>query len=154
MSPYELGAFSAVYAVAVATPGPGIAAIVARCPAGRARSVPAFIAGFVVGDGAWLVLAALGLGALARSAHLAFAALQYLGAAYLLYLAWRLWRRTAHRIDDRHAAAREVRARGFPAGPDAGARQSCKVMLFFIAVLPTVVRLESLTPQASPSSSP
>jgi threonine/homoserine/homoserine lactone efflux protein len=144
MSPYELGAFSAIYAVAVATPGPGIAAIVARCLAGCGRSVPAFIAGFVVGDGAWLVLAALGLGALARTAHLAFEALKYLGAAYLLYLAWRLWQAPAHRIEIAAPPRAKFALEDFLPGLTL-ALGNPKVMVFFVAVLPTVVRLESLT---------
>lgn len=144
MSPYELGAFSAIYAVAVATPGPGIAAIVARCLAGRARSVPAFVAGFVVGDGVWLVLAALGLGALARSAHFAVEALKYVGAAYLLYLAWRLWMAPAHRIDVAPPPRAKFALEEFLPGL-ALALGNPKVMVFFIAVLPSVVRLDTLS---------
>lgn len=144
MSPYELAAFSAIYAIAVATPGPGIAAIVARCLAGRARSVPAFIAGFVVGDGVWLVLAALGLGALARRAQFVVEALKYLGAAYLLYLAWRLWTAPAHRIDVAAPPRMKFAFEEFLPGL-ALALGNPKVMVFFLAVLPSVVRLETLT---------
>lgn len=38
--------FSAVYFMAVATPGPGVAAVVARSLARGAHGAPAFIAGF------------------------------------------------------------------------------------------------------------
>ena len=45
--------FCAVYALAVATPGPGVAAIIARSLAHGLKGAPAFIAGFVVGDLVW-----------------------------------------------------------------------------------------------------
>jgi threonine/homoserine/homoserine lactone efflux protein len=42
--------FAGLYAVAVATPGPGVAAIVARVLGRGLRGIVPFIAGFVVGD--------------------------------------------------------------------------------------------------------
>jgi len=53
MSLYGLLVFSAVYMLAVATPGPGVAAVVARSLAKGTHGAPAFIAGFVVGDLIW-----------------------------------------------------------------------------------------------------
>jgi threonine/homoserine/homoserine lactone efflux protein len=47
--------------LAVASPGPGIAAVVAGALGRGVRGAPAFIAGFVVGDLVWLTLAATGL---------------------------------------------------------------------------------------------
>ena len=52
---------------------------------------PAFIAGSIVGALFWLTLAAAGLAALAGTFGVLFVAVRYAGAAYLLYLAWKLW---------------------------------------------------------------
>jgi threonine/homoserine/homoserine lactone efflux protein len=49
--------FAAVYFAAVATPGPGIAALIARVLAHGLRGVAPFIAGYIVGDMIWLMLA-------------------------------------------------------------------------------------------------
>ena len=87
MTLYGLAVFSIVYALAVASPGPGVAAIVARSLVRGTRGAPAFIAGFVIGDLVWFTIAVTGLAALAQTASAVFAAIKYAGAAYLLYLA-------------------------------------------------------------------
>jgi threonine/homoserine/homoserine lactone efflux protein len=146
MSIYSLAAFLLIYALAVATPGPGIAAIVARCVTGGIRGAPAFIAGFMIGDIVWLVIAAMGLATLARNAHVVFAIVKYLGAAYLLYIAYRLW----------SAPLAAVAADGDPERRSGGNLQTFlgglsltlgnpKVMVFFLAILPTFVNLAALT---------
>jgi threonine/homoserine/homoserine lactone efflux protein len=66
MSLYGLWIFAAIYFLAVALPGPGIAAVVARALARGTQGAPAFIAGFLVGDLIWFTFAATGLAALAR----------------------------------------------------------------------------------------
>jgi threonine/homoserine/homoserine lactone efflux protein len=91
MSAYGLSVFCLVYAFAVASPGPGVAAVVARALGRGLSGAPAFIAGFLAGDLIWFTLAATGLAMLAQTAHTVFVVVRYAGAAYLLYLAWRLW---------------------------------------------------------------
>src|SRR3954466_4998761 len=91
MSISGLGIFCAVYFLAVATPGPGVAAVLARSLAHGTRGAWAFIGGYLVGDLIWFTVAAAGLAALAHSAQALFVALKYLGAGYLLYLAYRTW---------------------------------------------------------------
>src|ERR1700687_6314724 len=91
MSLYGLVTFCVVYFVAVAAPGPGVAAVSAQSLARGSAGAPAFIAGFLVGDLIWFAGAALGLSALAQTAHTAFLLLKYAGAAYLLFLAYKLW---------------------------------------------------------------
>ena len=44
-----------------------------------------------LGEALWLTLAVYGLAALAQALHGAFLVVKYLGAAYLLVLAWRMW---------------------------------------------------------------
>jgi len=53
--------FAAVYVVATASPGPGVAAVVARVLAKGTHGMPGFIAGFVIGDLIWFSIAATGL---------------------------------------------------------------------------------------------
>src|SRR5262245_2843109 len=91
MSVYGLLTFCAVYTLAVATPGPGIAAIVARSLAHGFKGAPAFVAGFIVGDLTWFTVAATGLAAVAKTAAVVFVAIKWAGVAYLLFLAWKLW---------------------------------------------------------------
>src|SRR4051794_9228515 len=135
--------FCAVYALAVATPGPGIAAIIARSLAHGSKGAPAFIAGFVAGDLVWFTIAATGLAALARTAATLFVIIKWAGVAYLLYLAWKLWRAPAARVEIRGDDERQHGWRAFVASLMLTLANP-KAILFFLALLPTVVDLASM----------
>jgi len=144
MSLYGLALYCLVYALSVASPGPGVAAVVARSLTRGARGAPAFIAGFLVGDLMWLTVAATGLAAIAQTAQLLFAAVKYAGAAYLLYLAWRMWTAPAEAPREAEVDASQRPFRLFLASLSLTLGNP-KTMVFFLALLPTVVRLEDLT---------
>ena len=143
MSGYGLLTFCAVYALAVATPGPGVAAIVARSLAHGFKGAPAFVAGFVVGDLVWFSIAATGLAALARTAATVFILIKWAGVAYLLYLAWRLWTAPAERVTVEDDDRRQHGWRAFVASLILTLANP-KAILFFLALLPTVIDLASL----------
>lgn len=144
MSLYNLLAFAIVYALAVASPGPGVAAVIARSLGHGLRGAPAFIAGFVVGDLVWFVVAATGLAALAKTASMLFLVLKFAGAAYLVFLAYRLWTMPATPLADapRDSASR---SRTLFLGSLALTLGNPKTIVFFLALLPTVVQLETLS---------
>jgi threonine/homoserine/homoserine lactone efflux protein len=144
MSAYGLLIFSLVYALAVASPGPGVAAVLARALGRGLAGAPAFIAGFLVGDLFWFTLAAAGLAVLAKTAYTLFLVIRYAGAAYLLYLAWRLWTTPARALEDAGTGRRERPLQLF-LGTLALTLGNPKTMVFFLAVLPTVVELKRLT---------
>jgi threonine/homoserine/homoserine lactone efflux protein len=143
MSVYSLLVFALIYGLAVATPGPGIAAVIARALGRGMHGAPAFIGGFLAGDLIWFSLAALGLAVLAQRAHTLFVVVRFAGAAYLLYLAWRLWRAPPGTFGARLAAAPEKNLQVF-LGALALTLGNPKTMVFFLAVLPTVVDLAHL----------
>jgi threonine/homoserine/homoserine lactone efflux protein len=145
MSLYGLSIFAFVYMLAAAAPGPGVAAIVARVLGRGTRGAPAFIAGFVVGDLVWFTFAATGLAMLAQAAYTVFVVVKFAGAAYLLYLAYRLWTAPPTPLGDgAPTQARERRLQLFM-GSLALTLGNPKTMVFFLAVLPTVVDLKHLT---------
>ncbi|WP_376098909.1 LysE family translocator [Roseomonas sp. CCTCC AB2023176] len=137
--------FAGAYLVATASPGPGIAAVVARVLARGRGGSAAFIAGFVAGDLIWFAVAATGLAVLASTFAILFQVIKYAGAAYLLYLAWRLWTAPAQAPSDVAAPVAEGPARLFLTGL-AVTLGNPKVIVFFLALLPTVVDLGALTP--------
>jgi threonine/homoserine/homoserine lactone efflux protein len=143
MSAYGLLIFCLIYAIAVATPGPGVAAVIARALGRGLHGVPAFIGGFLVGDLIWLSCAVLGLAVLAQRAHAVFLLVRFAGAAYLLWLALRLWRAPAAQLSAA-APPRESRLQIF-LGSLALTMGNPKTMVFFLAVLPTLVDLAHLT---------
>jgi threonine/homoserine/homoserine lactone efflux protein len=91
----------------VATPGPEVAAILARALGRGVAGAPAFIGGFVAGDLLSFTLAALGLAVLAQRAQALFVGVRFAGALYLLYLAWRLRRAPPGALDAALAPPRE-----------------------------------------------
>lgn len=138
--------FAGVYFLAVASPGPGIAAIVARSlSTGFRRAVP-FVLGIAAADLIWLAFSALGLSVLMQHFHGLFLALKYAGCAYLVYLAWKLWTAPAKSLEDQPAASGEG-VRLFLGGV-ALTLGNPKVMVFFASILPLVVDLQALTPLA------
>lgn len=143
MSLYGLWIFCAVYFLAVASPGPGVAAIVARALARGTQGAPAFIAGFLAGDLVWFTFAATGLAALAQTAYAVFVAVKYAGAAYLLYLAYRLWT-SPPKIVEETTAEQGNKASQLFLGGLALTLANPKTIVFFLALLPTVVSLDTL----------
>ena len=142
MSLSSLLLFVGVYVAAVATPGPGIAALVARVLGRGLGGIAPFVAGFVVGDLIWFSFAATGLAVLAHEFAGIFTAIRYAGVAYLLYLAWTMWRAPA-RPADVGAVEGASAARSF-LGSLSLTLGNPKVIVFFLSIMPLVVDLDSL----------
>jgi threonine/homoserine/homoserine lactone efflux protein len=145
MSLHGLALFCLVYVIATATPGPGIAAVVARALSRGTYGLPAFIAGFVVGDLIWFTFAATGMAALARAAHGGFMVVKYFGVLYLLYLSYRMWTAPARPLADKAVIDKSERLSRLFAGSVALTLGNPKVMVFFLALLPTVIDLRGMT---------
>jgi threonine/homoserine/homoserine lactone efflux protein len=144
MSLTALLMFGAAYAVATASPGPGIAALLARVLGRGLKGAPAFIAGFVVGDLLWFAIAAASLAVLINTFAVLFLAIKYAGVAYLVYLAFRLWTAPAEPAAPAPDARSESRWRLFLGGLSITLGNP-KVILFFGALLPHLVDLERIT---------
>lgn len=135
--------FAAVLAVAIATPGPTVAVLVARVlTLGPARNI-GFAVGLVLGDVVWLTAAVFGLAALAEQAHEIMVVLKYLGAGYLLYLAYRMW--IAPAASPMQAAPARRQRLGSVIGGIAMAISNPKTMLFYLALLPNLVPLADIS---------
>jgi threonine/homoserine/homoserine lactone efflux protein len=131
--------FAFAVLVAAASPGPAIAALLARVIGRGTAGVPAFIGGIVFGDIIWLAIAVLGLSFVANSFEMIFAVIKYAGAAYLLFIAYRLWTTTAKPVDV--GAARNVE--GKPLRSFLGGLLltlgNPKTIAFYLALTPTLI---------------
>lgn len=84
-------AFTLIFLVDSISPGPALAAAVAKgATTGLRRTLP-FIGGLVLGDLILFALAVAGLAALAAAMGPFFAIIKWVGIAYLLYLAYKMW---------------------------------------------------------------
>jgi len=137
--------FATVYFAAVATPGPGVAALVTRVLGQGLKSVGPFIAGYFVGDMIWLTFAATGLAVVAKTFAGVFVAIKFAGAAYLLCLAWRMATAPAA-----VGAPPPPVSRGWRAflGSLSLTLGNPKVMIFFLSIMPLVIDIRVLTPLA------
>jgi len=134
--------FAAVYFIAVATPGPGVAALIARVLGHGLGDLAPFIAGYFVGDMIWLTLAAAGLAVVAKTFAGVFLVIKFAGVAYLLHLAWRM--ATAPAVVDTAATPTPQGSRAF-LGSLSLTLGNPKVMVFFLSIMPLVVDVQSLT---------
>lgn len=148
MDPTALAAFAAALFVAAASPGPNTAAVVARVLGRGTRGALAFTSGIAIGDVVWLTFAITGLAVVAQTFQGVFLAVKYVGAAYLLWLAWKLWTSPV-RAEEVEAvdgdAPGERPARLFLAGL-ALTMGNPKVMVFYLALLPSILDLDRVTP--------
>lgn len=139
----DLAGFAVVYLLAAASPGPGIAALVARALARGNAGLPQVIAGYIAGDIVWMTAAVTGLAAVARAHPAALTAVRIAGAGYLLVLAWRLVRSSG----STPAAAHEPPIEGGLAAFTSGLTLTLgnpKVGVFFLAVLPATVDIDEV----------
>lgn len=130
-----------LYAVAVATPGPGVVAIMARAlGSGFRATIPASL-GILVGDLCVMSLSVFGLALVAQAMGHLFLAVKIAGGQYLLYLAWKYWTAAVPENDEIVPASA---GRGFLAylGLTLG---NPKAIVFFVALLPLAINPKALT---------
>lgn len=135
--------FAIAIGLATASPGPTIAALLARVLGQGSRGMPAFCVGLIVGDMVWFAAAVFGLAMIAQTAQPVFAAAKYAGAVYLLWLAYKMWTAPAELSDSTHGAPRGEGLRLF-AGGLALALGNPKTMVFYVALAPALVDLTDL----------
>jgi threonine/homoserine/homoserine lactone efflux protein len=86
----DYGAFCAAILVFLALPGPGTFALLTSTAKGGFRAGAAATGGVIVGDQVLMWLAVAGVAALLAAHPLLFKAVQYLGAAYLVWIGLKL----------------------------------------------------------------
>ena len=133
--------FLAFMAAAVAlnlTPGPDMTDVATRTLAeGRIAGV-ASAAGIGAGSLVHTLLAAFGLSSLLIYAPYAFDVVKYAGAAYLVWIAFRLWRDSGKTVSAAPDSARLGIRRAFAEGVLTNVLNP-KVALFFLALLPQFI---------------
>jgi threonine/homoserine/homoserine lactone efflux protein len=136
--------FVGVYLAATATPGPGVAALVARVLGQGLGGIAPFVAGFVVGDLIWFMVAATSLAVLAHEFAALFTAIRIAGGAYLFYLAWTMWRSPARAAKIGPGTRGAGGCRAF-VGALSLTLGNPKVIIFFLSIMPLVVDLDGVT---------
>jgi threonine/homoserine/homoserine lactone efflux protein len=119
--------FAMALLVAAGSPGPSIAALVARVLTNGFRDVLPFLAAMWLGDALWLTCAVAGL-------------------AYLLFLAGKMWFAPAS-VEEGRLPSGQSPLRMFAAGLTVTIGNP-KIIVFYLALLPTIVDLSHVGPGA------
>jgi threonine/homoserine/homoserine lactone efflux protein len=131
--------FAGTLALMAGSPGPSIAALVARVIGRGYQGVVPFLAAMWLGEAIWLALAVFGLAVIAETFHLAFLVIKYVGLAYLAYLAYKMWTAPVAVKEDELPSS-DSSFRLFFTGL-AITLGNPKIMMFYMALLPTIIDL-------------
>lgn len=135
--------FLAIFIFSI-TPGPGVFAVLARAMTQGAWSCVLLAFGMAVSDIVYLVLACVGLAAIAEKWGGLFTVIRVVGALYLLYLGWKMWKSRPTLDLESPKESNKDQAMSFVQGFLISASNP-KVILFYIAFLPTFMDLSALT---------
>ncbi|AOM01879.1 MULTISPECIES: LysE family translocator [Cobetia] len=126
------------------TPGPGILALMARGMSQGGNACVPMAVGMSLSDVCYMLAAVFGLSALATHWSELFLVIRLLGAAYLIYLGYKLWTCRPSLEDTEIPDIRGSWWRGFLQGFLISASNP-KVILFYIAFLPTFMDITRLS---------
>ncbi|MFD2229554.1 LysE family translocator [Alkalimarinus sediminis] len=126
------------------TPGPGVFAILARALVSGSASCFSLALGMAISDIVYLILACYGLAAIAHSWGELFTVIQYLGAAYLFFLGYKIWQAPVDTGVENINHQRSKSSLSFLQGFLISASNP-KVILFYIAFLPTFLDVSKLS---------
>ncbi len=146
MSPESAISFLLIIFLFAITPGPGVFALLARSLASGAKPCISLALGMAVSDVIYLILACYGLAVIAEQWAGLFMVIRFVGAFYLLYLGWKMWSASVesslqNSVDTVNFSPAKGLLQGFLISAS-----NPKVIFFYIAFLPTIMDLNSLTP--------
>lgn len=136
-------AFGMAMLILAATPGPGVLTSVAHSLSKGFRSSIFVIAGIVLGDLLFLMLAVFGLSAVAHTLGELFFIVKIIGGGYLIWLGFRLLRKGPLIMSSRDLLPNNGHGRHFLTGLLV-TLSNPKVILFYAGFLPTFLDLAHL----------
>lgn len=128
-----------------ASPGPGIFAVVARALSAGFRPALALSAGLILGDLIWLAAAASGLAVVAQALGEFFIVLKIAGGLYLAWMGVKAWRARPLPLADEASPPAAQSLPATLAGGVAVTLSNPKAILFYLAILPTILDLDAIT---------
>lgn len=142
-------ALAAICFVPMASPGPGVIALVGHAMSRGFRHSIGFIAGMMMGDLTFLTLAILGMAVIAQSFEGLFMVIRLAAAGYLIYLGLKAWRAAPATFAQLQGAGqtptRNHHSKSFLSGLII-TLSNPKVIMFYVGVLPSFIDLTALSP--------
>ena len=144
MSLSALSVFALALLVDAGSPGPTVAALISRVLAHGFKDVLPFLAAIWLGEALWLTLTVAGLSAVAHAFGTIFLILRVAGVIYLFWLAWTVWHAPVD-VAAEEPTGRKGAWNMFAAGLLVAVGNP-KNMVFYLALLPTVLDLNHVGP--------
>ncbi len=129
--------------VLVASPGPGVFAIIARSMASGFRPALAMIIGIIAGDIIFLMFAIFGLSLAAQAMGEFFLIIKICGGAYLIWLGLKIWFSKSLEIESKPLNKKKSYS-GHVISGLLITLSNPKVILFYCGFLPTFINLSNL----------
>tara|TARA_R110002073_G_scaffold46368_4_gene126672 strand:+ start:8845 stop:9468 length:624 start_codon:yes stop_codon:yes gene_type:complete len=140
--------FAGALLILFVTPGPGIAAMIARTLDAGPWYAAMYGVGILTGDIFWFTLAVTGLSAVAQQLEAVWLAAKLVGAGYLLWMAgtayWSAW--TGARPKPVFAAGSKRGWAGTYLAGLAMPLSNPKPIIFYLTLVPAFIPLEAITP--------
>ncbi|WP_152048338.1 LysE family translocator [Aureimonas psammosilenae] len=125
------------------SPGPTVAALIARVLSRGVRGVLPFLVAIWLGEALWLSAAIAGLAALAATFSLIFETIKWVGVLYLFYLAWDLFT-SKPEIESGSISLKRNAVTTFLSGLSV-AIGNPKNMIFYLTLLPSIIDMQGVT---------
>lgn len=138
----NLALYTSTLLLAVASPGPAIAAIVGFVLANGVKGAFAFIGGIIFAECFWLAASIFGVEAIFKQYPYAMLVLRFIGIAFLCHMAFQMWQSA-----DKAFESREIRneppVKLFIAGVVLSISNP-KTMIFYVTLLPNLIAEQNL----------
>lgn len=128
--------------ISAAVPGPGVFACIAKALASGLKASMSVVFGIVLGNIIFLMLAVLGLSAIAQMLGEMFMFIKFAGGAYLFWLGWKIWA-AEPKITNPEKVLHETWSSGLIGGLFIPFSNP-KVILFYVSLLPSFLDLSTL----------
>jgi len=125
------------------TPGPGTFALLGKALTTGIRECFPMALGMTISDIIYLILATFGLAVIAENYSALFTAIRFIGAGYLMYMGWKMWTAKVNSEIENKMMSKESFISAFFQG-FLISMSNPKVILFYIAFLPTFIDLTTL----------
>jgi len=144
MNIIESLALFGIMAALAAIPGSSVALVIARSASSGTSNGIAVAAGIVLGDLTFILLALIGLSAVAETMGGVFMAIRYMGAGYLFWLGYTLLAATHTAINtSRNTGAKSTLLASFSAGYLL-TLGDIKAIAFYVSLLPAFIDMPAL----------
>jgi threonine/homoserine/homoserine lactone efflux protein len=143
MTLFSLLAYAGAVFAAAASPGPSMLAVITTGVSRGAAPAIALGIGIGLGDLVLVGLALMGLAAVAHTVEWIFLVLKYAGAAYLIWLGFKMWRSSPQPLDGAERSQSKP-ARSVALGAAVGLGNP-KAILFHASIMPLILDVKALT---------